>query len=180
MLAFALLGACVTPPTTVDLGAGAFLVSGKLAVRAPEGNWSARFRWVQDAAVYDIELWGPFGQGRTRLRGDALRMRVLDGRGQVITAGTPAAIMQQELGTQLPLLSLVHWAQGRPDPEWPVASGQRDASGRYVGFEQSGWQVRLASYTETSDGARPQRLEAENGPYRATVLFNRWQAANGV
>ena len=154
---------CVTPPPA-SLPEAEFLATGKLGVRSPQGSWVARFRWQQAGDVYDLELWGPFGQGRTRLRGNEARMRVVDGRDQILAEGAPTQIMQRELGVNLPLTSMVHWAQGRPDPALPVANTERDAAGRYAAFAQLAWKVSLPEYTTSAAGqTRPGRLKADDG-----------------
>ena len=53
-----------------------FWASGKLAVRNAEEGHSARFNWRQLGGEYDIDVWGPLGQGRTQLVGDAQLMTV--------------------------------------------------------------------------------------------------------
>ena len=58
-----------------------FRLGGKIAVRGGAEAFSASFDWAQRGETYDVEFWGPLGQGRVRLRGDATRLTVTDSRG---------------------------------------------------------------------------------------------------
>ncbi len=66
-----------------------FRLGGKIAVRGGAEAFSASFDWAQRGETYDVEFWGPLGQGRVRLRGDATRLTVTDSRG-VTSAGISA------------------------------------------------------------------------------------------
>ena len=180
-----------------------FETVGKLALRAPGESLSVRFRWQQAGERYDLELWGPFGQGRTRLVGDAQQMSVLDGQGQVLSQGPPELVVRRQIGWELPLLALVDWAQGKPMAGAPVEDVSRDAEGRFQGFVQENWRIEYLAYydsdlaggsppevskapvqttTQTTIGAqskalgiiRPKRMALTTGDYRLKVAFNRW------
>ena len=74
-----LLSACaVLPPLGEGLAAD-FRVRGKIGVHdqsSAAGSFSASFDWIQAGDAFAIELWGPLGQGRTRLTGDAKAVTV--------------------------------------------------------------------------------------------------------
>jgi outer membrane lipoprotein LolB len=174
---------------------GDFETVGKLALRTPGESLSVRFRWRQAGESYDLELWGPFGQGRTRLVGDTQQMSVLDGQGQVLSQGHPELVVRQQIGWDLPLLALVSWAQGRPVAGAPVSNVSWDPQGRYTGFVQENWRVQYLAYYEydaigldsssvpppTEPPAeavvrpRPKTMALATGDYKVKVAFNRWQ-----
>lgn len=154
-------------------GKGDFETLGKLALRAPGESLSVRFRWRQTGERYDLELWGPFGLGRTRLVGDTQQMSVLDGQGQTLSRGEPQLVVRKQIGWELPLLALVSWAQGVPRPNVGVSEVSRDPQGRYVGFVQENWSVQYPAYDDSSP-SRPKRIALATGDYRVKVVFNRW------
>ena len=79
-MAFFLLEGCASRPLPVlsDIN---FDLSGKIGVRWQADRFSARFRWLQAGDTYQIELWGPLGQGRTVLEGDSRYMRISNAGG---------------------------------------------------------------------------------------------------
>ncbi|MGI9325409.1 MAG: lipoprotein insertase outer membrane protein LolB [Pseudomonadales bacterium] len=170
-----ILGGCVSAPKPQLRGPSDFLVSGKMAVRAPEGNFSARFRWIQTGGSYDLELWGPFGQGRRRLAGNHQTLSVLDGRGELLLRGAPGQVMLEQLGFEVPLGSLAFWIQGLPDPQQPQSRLSRNAQGEVAGFRQASWDVAYPSYVEASADRRlPKRVEAVNERYQVKLAISRW------
>ena len=85
-----------------------FQLRGKLGVVEGRESFSARFLWRQRGPGFTIDLWGPLGQGRVRLSGDAQRIAVLDGNGVVLSEGDHAEVMHAHLGWALPLAVLRH------------------------------------------------------------------------
>lgn len=182
-LSVSTLGGCVAggPRSTEQQDPGEdFAVLGKLAVRGPAGSFSARFSWQQTGELFALELWGPFGQGRRRLRGSFDELVVLNGAGQVLVEGPSREVLERSVGIALPLQSLRFWIQGLPDPSLPVQAVGRDPAMRALSsFEQAGWAVRI---TERFDGLepslmsskRPKRISAIGEGYEIRLVLNRW------
>ncbi|MEM7217151.1 MAG: lipoprotein insertase outer membrane protein LolB [Pseudomonadota bacterium] len=156
---------------------------GKLGVRPADPAlgprpFSANFRWREDRRRFDFELWGPFGQGRVQIVGDARRVTVFDARGERVSGGDPEALLQNLLGWSVPLEVLPRWLRGQPADE-PAFSGEsRDADGRLTGFEQAGWQLQFDRYGRLPD-RRPGRIRAANEQLRLTLFVREWAPAGG-
>ena len=163
-----LAGGCASRPLPLNPGVD-FRVSGKFGIRDGENGYSARFAWQQSMDTYDIEVWGPLGQGRTQLTGDSLSMAVLQG-GEMLTRGRPEEVMQASLGWSVPVAVLPAWIRGTPHRQLAYDSAVQDPQGRYTGFVQADWQVTLSGYERSADGTTPARIVAENGPRRVTVV----------
>jgi len=163
-------------PTPVDPGL-AFAADGKFGIKDDESGYSARFSWRHYRHGYDIEVWGPLGQGRTLLRGDAAVMQVR--RGELILAkGAPEQVMLANLGWAVPIAVLPAWIQGFPATELPHAAAQLDSEGRYTAFDQAGWQVSLQRYTSRTSAPEglttPARIVASNGARKVTVVVREY------
>ncbi len=158
---------------------GGFELRGKLGVTEPQESFSARFLWRQQGSDFSIDLWGPFGQGRVRLMGNAREMTLLDGDGSVITRGEHEAVMRSNLGWSLPLGVLPDWVQGRPASDLPVQLQTHDDTGRLTAFRQLDWQVELDRFREAGDQrpARllPYRVTAQRGAYRVRLAISEWR-----
>jgi outer membrane lipoprotein LolB len=149
-----------------------FEISGKFGIRDGDEGYSARFNWQQSHDGYAIEVWGPLGQGRTRLEGDEAMMQVLRGR-EVVAQGEPEMVMAASLGWSVPIHVLPAWIGGEPAADIHFAEVVYDAEGRYAEFVQAGWQVSLTRYQQpTAEGAlsRPARIVAEKGARKVTVI----------
>ncbi len=163
-----LASGCASKPLPLNPGVD-FRVAGKFGVRDGETGYSARFAWQQSLDTYDIEVWGPLGQGRTRLQGDSLSMSVLQG-GELLAQGSPEEVMHASLGWSVPVAVLPAWIRGTPHRELSFADPVRDTEGRYTEFVQLDWQVKLSGYERSTDGLTPGRVVAENDGKRVTVV----------
>ncbi len=165
-----LLAGCVSIPPMSP--ATDFSIKGTIGVTEGGDSWSARFVWRQSGERFEIDLWGPLGQGHSRLRGTPDRLEITDAEGNVRTSGSPEALMFAELGWSLPLSLLLDWLQGRPSPEAPVVDAIRDPSGRLTDFRQLGWQVRFDHAGKASVGTLPRRITANKPGYRVRVVIS--------
>lgn len=152
-----------------------FRLRGKLAVRVEQTAFSASFDWRQAEGRYEIELWGPLGQGRVRLRGDDSTLSVTDSRGETWHGANATALMEQSLGWSVPTAALRHWVRGGYDPATP-ATKQRYQDGHLRTFEQLGWTVRLRRWNETAIGPAPGRVVAHREGHRIVVVCRDWSA----
>ncbi|MEM6708954.1 MAG: lipoprotein insertase outer membrane protein LolB [Pseudomonadota bacterium] len=172
LLAAALtLSACAGRPPALQTAAD-FSANGKLTVRGAAGNLSARFAWQQLGDAYDVEVWGPFGQGRRRLQGNPAELKVLTGDDRVLLSGPPEDIVEQSLGFALPLAALRYWIQGQASPDYGLSAVQRDAvSGELSSFEQAGWRVAFA---DRELSGRPKIIKLNGRGYQVSVRVSRW------
>ena len=165
-----LLAGCASAPQP-SLSAD-FSIKGKIGVVDRQEAWSARFVWRQFGERFEIDLWGPLGQGQTRLRGGRNELEIVDAGGRVLASGNPQALMRERLGWSLPLGLLLDWVQGRPSVQAAVTRPARDPQGRLTDFHQLGWQVRFDRARQTPANAPPHRITAERPGYRVRVVIS--------
>jgi outer membrane lipoprotein LolB len=172
ILASLALAGCVSnePKGAVDWD---FWASGKLAVRDAAGGHSARFNWRQLGGRYDIEVWGPLGQGRTQLFGDNQQMTVTRGE-RVLDKGHPHEVMGRHLGWTFPVDALPAWLRGEPYSALALSLVSQDGDGRIDGFHQAGWTVDFERFIAYEQGIRPGRITATRGDYRVRVVVNEY------
>nr|WP_246312621.1 outer membrane lipoprotein LolB [Aquabacterium terrae] len=145
MLAAALLAGCATPQRTAAPGASETL-SGRLAVRVdsqPPRNVSASFELSGNPTHGQLVLSGPLGA-------TAAQARWAPGEAALITSdGRTAypdldALAVDALGERIPIAALFDWLRGRP---WTGAKFT-PRSDNEAGFEQLGWRISLARWSE--------------------------------
>jgi outer membrane lipoprotein LolB len=149
-----------------------FAVLGKFGIRDGDEGYAARFEWRHYANEYHIDVWGPLGQGRTQLRGNARSMQVSRGE-EMLAQGPPDQVMYDYLGWSVPVEVLPAWLAGRPQDARTYYGAVHDASGRFTQFHQAGWEVQLSGFTPRTDtGASlvtPAKIVAQNGLRKVTV-----------
>jgi outer membrane lipoprotein LolB len=167
------LGGCAARPA-VEQETWDFWASGKLAVRSAGEGHSARFNWRQFGRDYDIDVWGPLGQGRTQLAGDANRMMVSRGE-RMLDDGRPEDVMLRHLGWTFPVDALPAWLRGDPYEGLALTAVQEDDEGRVSGFEQAGWTVGFERFKDFAGGLGPGRITATRGDYRVRVIVTEYR-----
>ncbi len=95
---------------------GGFAVKGRMAVRNGEDGFTSSFVWQHATGRDEIDLWGPLGQGHSRLVGEADAVTVYTSKGEVYQERDADAAMQRWLGFSLPMVALTHWIRGEQAP----------------------------------------------------------------
>jgi outer membrane lipoprotein LolB len=152
-----------------------FAVKGKLAVRLPDDGFSSSFLWQHAPDRDEIELWGPLGQGRSRMVGDPEAVVVYTAKGEVYRERSPEAGMQRWLGFSIPLPALTHWLRGEAAPGYPVSTNITDPEGRLLVLEQLSWRLEYSRYDAAAGGEHlPGRIVATRDDIKVTLLPAEW------
>ena len=150
-------------------------INGKLAVRSPAQSGSGVLFWLQRQDYFDIRVTGPLGQGATRLTGRPGQIRLTTPQHD-LQAASAEALMQEQLGWNLPVSNLLWWVRGLPAPGSRHTLQLNDDS-LAARLEQTGWQLEYSRYQSLPDGSRlPERILL-NGPHlQLTLVVKQWQA----
>lgn len=171
------IGCASRPP--VVLQPGGFEVKGKLAVRDAQENFSARFHWRQAGDRFQLDLWGPLGQGRVQLKGSGDHIALIDGAGQVVIEGSQEEVMRSQLGWSMPLAVFPAWLRGEPKSGIPTTDLQRDAAGLVRSFRQLDWLISYEQYRSVATSSEmrtlPRKLSAANGLTRVRIVISEWR-----
>lgn len=170
--ALALLAGCATvtdrPPVSdvnaafrarqADLAAlNRWDLHGRVALRSESEGWNASLVWWRRSDRHRIDLAGPLGSGRVRLKQDADGAELRDSEQNVLHDSSAEALLARATGWQLPVNGLNYWVLGLPAPGSPN-SVALDPWGRPATLEQQGWQVEYLDYAKFSGRELPSRL----------------------
>jgi outer membrane lipoprotein LolB len=152
----------------------AWQISGKVGIRAPKDSGSGTLFWLQRQDYYDIRLSGPLGRGAARLTGrpGAIQLEVANqGRYQ---AASPEALLQDQLGLNLPVSHLLWWIRGLPSP---ISKSRLnlDADSRLAQLSQDGWYVEYLGYAEQNGFWLPERIKLSGYDLQVTLVIKDWQ-----
>lgn len=149
-------------------------ISGKIGIRAPQDSGSGTLFWLQRQDYFDIRLSGPLGRGATRLTGrpDAVTLEVA-GQGR-FEAQSPEALVESQLGWQLPVSNLLWWVRGLPAPD-SRSRISLDNNGRLATLQQDDWSVQYLGYEEEDGLDLPSRIKLEGRNLQITLVIKDWQ-----
>ena len=149
-------------------------INGKIGIRAPQDSGSGTLFWLQRQDYFDIRLSGPLGRGATRLTGrpDAVVLEVA-GQGR-FEAESPEALVESQLGWQLPVSNLLWWIRGLPAPD-SRSRVELDGNGRLAHLQQDGWDVQYLDYSDENGFALPSRIKLAGRDLQITLVVKDWQ-----
>jgi outer membrane lipoprotein LolB len=157
---------------------GGFVVKGRLAVHQGDDGFASTFLWQHAPDRDEVDLWGPLGQGHSRLVGDAKEVTVYTAKGEVYREASAEAGMERWLGFTLPLDALTHWIRGEPAPDYPTTEQTTDGNGDLTVLEQLSWRIEFSGYSARDDRRRlPTRIVAVRGDTKVTLLPLEWSFA---
>src|SRR5690606_24582760 len=149
-------------------------ITGKMGLKTPGESGSATVQWLQRQSYFDIRLSGPLGQGASRLTGrpGATELEVANqGR---FSADSPEALLQEQLGWQLPVTHLLWWVRGLPEPD-SRSQLSLDADSRLARRIQEEWRVDHPGYLEQDGFALPSRLKLYGPDLELTLVIKDWR-----
>lgn len=160
------LTACATPQHIGGVqGDEVFERVGRFAVSAetpgePVQAAQGGFAWQDAGRVLRVDLATPMGSTLARVVVEPGHARMTPAEGKEVHAATADDLLEQVLGTPVPVAQLRHWLRGQLGPE-PVEEVQRDDQSRPLRFRQHGWSVALSRYD--AQGPQLLRLERRDG-----------------
>lgn len=145
-----------------------FSVVGRIGAVAGTAGASGDFLWRQYPSGFDVQFWGPLGQGRTHVVVEGDTLSVLTARGERVVDSKARDWIRRELYLDLPVRALASWINGHPAPEWPAGDLGEDA------FRQLGWRIEIAAWDEWNGRRQPRKLVVSRDEYRVTIVCREW------
>jgi outer membrane lipoprotein LolB len=150
-LAALLLAACATPQKIGrDAPGVAFERAGRFAVsvnyfggkhEAVQGG----FAWRDTGKALTLDLANPLGNTLARVEVEPGLATLIRSNGQREQAAHPDALVEQVLGSPIPVAGLRDWLRGRTG-DAGVSGLQKNEQGQVGAFSQDGWRVQLSRY----------------------------------
>lgn len=165
-----LLTACATPQKINNGIAGpAFDRTGRfaLSVNYSDGRQEAvqgGFSWHDTGRVLMLDLANPLGNTLARVQVEPGVATLTRSNGETEQAPHPDALVEQVLGSPIPVAGLRDWLQGKTGTD-AVAVLEKNSSGQPASFSQNGWRVQLSRY----DAQGPALLQLNRNDSNRTI-----------
>ena len=168
------LTGCSTLPVSPQLDIGEWSFKGKMAVRNANEASSFNVNWLQQGARYEIELFGPLGQGAVTISGDQ-NQAILTQGDESLQSNNLSNLVWEATQLDLPLDHLQYWVRAQPSP-LETYSAVRNESGQITQISQAGWSVNITSYFEESDN--PKKLNFSRSTDNGKLVIREWLLAD--
>lgn len=118
-------------------------LEGKLGIKLPDDNGSARLSWQQQGEAFYLTLSGPLGSGRVVIEGNEQFASLQQADQPPLQAESADALLFHATGWQLPVELLRYWVRGIPAPALAASAQVFDDTGALSGFEQADWRIEV-------------------------------------
>lgn len=171
-----LLTACSSQPSlpvaTESLEPNAQLwhwqAQGRIAFANGIKNHSANLDWQQEGYNYQLQIFGPLGQGSARLEGQPFYVTLTTSDGQLVQASSPEQLLAENSEWELPLSNMVYWIRG------VAAPGKYKQINAQI-INQNGWRVEWRRFSQVDKYQLPSLLIAEKDHLSFRLAINKWQ-----
>ena len=157
-----------------------FILEGRIGVRSLDGAMRSSIRWLQSGSKFEMTLWGPLGQGKTRLVGDATLTTMQNANGERFDGASPDEILEQQFGISASIDAFSIWVFGRPKIRPPAQDLERDEYGDVITFKQLGFDLAYGDYRVVGGRRVPHRITFLEGDTKITLLVERWTLAEAL
>ncbi len=153
----------------------AFQLAGSISVRVEKESFPGRVRWTHEPSRDELWFYSPVGTAVAHLVQTPEGALLVDEKGQEHRAATLESLASGVLGWDLPLQGLPYWVRGLPWPAGDAAQVERDAQGRAVALQQSGWKITYLAWFGDGPEALPARLDVVGARLRLKLAVQRWE-----
>jgi len=147
---------------------------GRIAVKAGDEGFNAKFNWQQTGDDFYATVGGPLGIGTVQITGNNASIVLTDKDGVETLLVEPEAELYERYGWTIPVASLRYWALGIPDPDIRAAT-ELDEAGRLSTLQQGNWKVVISKYRESAGQEMPRTLTASNPDTRVRMVIDSWK-----
>ena len=90
-----------------------------------------------------------------------------------VTARTPEALLQKEMGWSLPIRNMFYWVRGMAAPG--AKHIRRNKYGLLVGLTQDGWKIQFSDYSKIKGFDLPSKLKMKHASLNVTLVMKHWR-----
>lgn len=152
---------------------------GKLGIKVPNDGGSANLHWQQQSHDYQIDLNGPFGQGKMIIEGKSGSVTLTEAGKAPQTAKTAEELIHKNTGWNIPVTQLAFWVRGLPAPDSKISHFEPNALGLIGELQQAGWKITYGDYVNAPGSqeiiAMPSRIIAVYKDIRLTLVIREWK-----
>jgi outer membrane lipoprotein LolB len=168
---------------------GYWHLDGKLGIRSKQGADSVSLNWKQCGNRYQIRLNSLIGTHIASIDGEPRGVTAQFSDREPLQADSAEALIEAELGWNLPVGALQHWLRGKADPTLSQQI-QRNGDSTIKSLSQGEWQVDYLRYSAEKSNAEkisvaentqktgeklPEKLRLKRSDSTLTLIISNWR-----
>lgn len=154
-----------------------FELAGRISVMKGQHGEFGQLRWTCSQEKQEIALLSPLGQTVAVIFQSDKKSATLRTGSEMRSAPTFDALVQDALGTAVPILDIAYWIQGVADTQSGQAViNESDSAGRPEKLVHSGWEISIEGYRRLGVAIVATRLRAIKGETVVKIIIDDWTA----
>ena len=147
---------------------------GRVGIRTADDAVSGNFDWHESPKDFSLRIYGPFGQGSTKLSGiDGQKVTLAYGDKEIVGRDA-SSLLRQKLGWEFPVNQVKYWMRGLPFPNTPYKLTQNTENNLPAEIRQDGWTVTYKKFSDVEGLQLPQTMQVSRPPYRVNLIITDW------
>ena len=153
-----------------------FELTGRISVRDGQRGEFGQLRWIRSKERQQVLLLSPLGNTVAEISQSEGEDAILRSGNEVRTALNFEALVQDVLGTPLPINEIAYWIQGATDGVSDRGLVKRiDPAGRPQKLLHAAWEISIDGYRRTGDKIFASRIFAINGDKSIKIIVDDWK-----
>ena len=154
-----------------------FELAGRISVMKGQHGEFGQLRWTSSQEKQEIALLSPLGQTVAVISQSDKKSATLRTGSEIRSASTFDALVQDALGTAVPILDIAYWIQGVADTQSGRAViNESDSAGRPEKLVHSEWEISIEGYRRLGVAIVATRLRAIKGETVVKIIIDDWTA----
>lgn len=145
---------------------------GRLGVSDGRDGGSGALEWSQHGDTFRFSVHAPVTGKTWTLSGTPTHAVLTGWRAQAIEGDDARALLERELGWQVPVAGLVDWVRGMRAPG--AAHIEFRPDGLPAAIVQHGWRIEFLDYDRSREPPLPRRLFASSGERKVRLAIREW------
>jgi outer membrane lipoprotein LolB len=150
----------------------AWSLRGRLGVSDGRDGGSGTLEWTQRGDAFRFSVHAPVTGKTWTLSGTPSRAVLTGTSARAIEGDDARALLERELGWQVPVAGLVDWVRGMRAPGTARIEFRPD--GLPAVILQDGWRVEFLDYDDSREPPLPRRLFASSGERKVRLAIREW------
>lgn len=145
---------------------------GRLGVSDGRDGASGTLEWTQRGDVFRFSVHAPVTGKTWTLAGTPSHAMLTGLRAEAIEGDDAHALLERELGWQVPVSGLVDWVRGMRAPG--KANIEFRPDGLPAAILQDGWRIEFLDYDSSHEPPLPRRVFASSGERKVRLAVREW------
>ena len=148
-----------------------FNISGTMSLAYAGQNSIMHFSWQQSPDNFTINLSSLIGIGGIKITGNKQQVTLWKSATEKVTAKTPEALMQSQLGWSMPIHDVRYWVIGLPAPDSPYKA-KFDRYNHLSVLKQRGWVIQYIDWQVVNNVDLPRTILLTGPQLQAKITLS--------